>query len=177
MVLRFAKYDDIPVLKQIRKVCFGEDDDFLDAYFSTRFTEDNTLLYCVDNTPVASLTLLEAELVFPEGNVPVSYVFAVATLPEFRRKGIAEALSAYADDILRTRGVKASFLVPASEALFNYYTKLGYKPDIFVEESHFAAMRSLAEEVGVESAGGRGKLCFRVRKSGVLFGMIKYLPA
>jgi len=98
-MFRFATYDDIPALTHIRKVCFGEGEAYSAFYFATRFTDDNTLVYVEKNTPVATLTLLNAEVITAQGHVfPIAYVYSVATLPEWRCRGIAAALSQYADE-------------------------------------------------------------------------------
>ena len=167
---RFATYSDIPALRHIRKICFGDDDAYLDRYFSTRFTEHNTLVYLVDNALIASLTILDAEVISPERTFSVAYIYAVATLPEFRKKGIAEALSHHADKVLQERGEKASMLVPSSAALFDYYAKLGYSTKLFVERQAYDELRDLAENAD-------RKLTFRVVKEGpdaILFGLMKY---
>ncbi len=148
-----------------------EDDTFLDRYFSTRFTTYNTLVYIVNAEPVATLTMLDAEVHTPKQTLRAAYIYAVATLPKFRRKGLAEALSHYASKIIRDRGVEASLLVPASEALSAYYIKLGYATPLFVEPNIYAIMKYLAENGGVGTADE--VLKFHVVKEGVPFGLIK----
>ncbi len=170
-MIRLATYSDIPALKHIRRVCFEEENAFLDLYFSTKFTEDNTLVYLVDAAPVATLTLLEAELQTPERTFPVAYIYAVATLPGFRRRGLAEALLHRAGKLLRERGVEAAMLVPASEELFAYYIKLGYTTTLFVAQNAYEAMKYLAENAGA-GASGNSVLKFCVTGEGMPFGLL-----
>jgi len=131
-MIRFAAYDDIPALKHIRKVCFDECEAYSAFYCATRFTENNTLVYVEQHTPVASLTLLDAEVVTAGRVFPIAYVYAVATLPEWRNRGLAAALLQYADEHLQSRGVEAALLVPATAPLFDYYAKLGYETKFFI---------------------------------------------
>ncbi len=162
-MIRFATYEDVPALMEIRRQCFGEEEAFLRFYFTTRFTETNTLVYVADGAPVASLTLLDAEVLTPERRFPVAYVYAVATLPQWRRKGLAQALSCYADDYLRGRGVEASLLVPASTDLFDYYAKLGYATCFYVDRKE-EAKRVMADSVLGESQALLAADYFRLRE-------------
>jgi len=163
-LIRLATYHDIPALKHIRKICFGESEAYSAFYFATRFTENNTLTYLEQDSPVASLTLLDAELLTADGHVfPVAYVYSVATLPNWRGRGIAAALSKYADDYLQARGVAASLLVPASAPLFDYYAKLGYETKFFVEKYEAACTDKESDTVLQASELEVGDY-FRLRK-------------
>lgn len=128
-------------LMEIRRICFGEDDGYLRFYFSTRFTDDNTLIYVEQGRIVATLTIIPLTIKTPIRNIPAAYIYAVATLPGFRRRGFAEALSEYADKILHQREIEAVVLSPASDQLFHYYTKLGY-------ETYFRRQKILLQNRG-----------------------------
>jgi predicted N-acetyltransferase YhbS len=120
-----AMLDDLAAL---RRVCFDEDEAYSGFYFSKRFTPDNTLVYVEQGRAVASLTLLPVTIVTPVRNFQAAYVYAVATLPGFRRRGIASALLEHAETVLRARGGEALLLVPASAELRDYYARYGYCP-------------------------------------------------
>jgi ribosomal protein S18 acetylase RimI-like enzyme len=131
-MIRFATYNDIPALTHIRKVCFDEGVGYSNFYFAKRFTVNNTLVYEEEGRPVATLTLLDAEVLTAKSVLPIAYVYSVATLPDCRRRGLAAALLQYADEYLQKRGVAASLLAPASADLFTYYAKLGYETKFFI---------------------------------------------
>jgi len=162
-MFRWATYNDIPALMQIRKICFGEEEDYSAFYFATRFTENNTLVYIEQNTPVASLTLLDAEVLTADGQVfPVAYIYSVATLPEWRCRGLAAALSNCADKHLQAQGVAASLLVPSTVPLFDYYAKLGYETKFFIEKNEVVAMGNKIDMIELwEISAGE---YFRLRK-------------
>ena len=62
----------------------------------------------------------------PDGtDVPVGYVYALATNPYMQGKGHARQLLKYADDFLRQRGDKAMILVPASPSLHRFFEAIG----------------------------------------------------
>ena len=85
MEIRFAKKEMIPQIKEIWHRCFGDEEDYMEFYFTHRFTEENMLVCMEDKKPVAMTTFLRAYLVTGEGEIPVYY--AVATRPEYRGRG------------------------------------------------------------------------------------------
>lgn len=139
-MITFADLTMLDDLARLRCVCFDEDEAYSRFYFSRRFTPDNTLVYVEQGRAVASLTLLPVTIVTPVRNFPAAYVYAVATLPDFRRRGIAGALLEHAETALRARGGEALLLVPASDGLRDYYAKFGYYPS------------SCRREVGLDAA-------------------------
>jgi GNAT superfamily N-acetyltransferase len=138
----------------IRRTCFDESDAYIRFYLANRFAPDNTLIYTEQGRGVASLTLLPACVVTPAGRFAAAYVYAVATLPGFRRRGIAAALLAHAEDAMRARGVEAMILAPASDRLVEYYAHAGYRPCFGRTKTPFepAAMPDAVHGAGVDAA-------------------------
>ncbi len=125
-MIRLADNSMIADLRQIRKECFGEDEAYLDFYFTQRFRPEYTLVYLENNRAVASLTMLPCTLVTPRQSIPASYIYAVATLPAFQRRGISAQLSQKAEELLKSQDIGAAVLVPASDSLFTFYKNQGY---------------------------------------------------
>jgi ribosomal protein S18 acetylase RimI-like enzyme len=127
-MITFADNTMLSGVAELRRVCFDEDEDYIRFYLTHRFTTDNTLVYVEQGRVVSSLTLLPVTMVTPVRNFEAAYVYAVATLPAYRRRGFAAALLENAAATLASRGVAALFLAPASEALVRYYAGFGYEP-------------------------------------------------
>ena len=83
MEIRFATKGMIPQIKKIWHRCFGDEEEYMEFYFTHRFTEENMLVCIADEKPVAMTTFLKAYLVMEEGEMPVHYAYAVATLPDY----------------------------------------------------------------------------------------------
>jgi predicted acetyltransferase len=79
--------------------------------------------------------------------VSASYVYAVATLPEWRGRGVAAALLKEAEALEKSRGTRVMMLVPQSASLFEYYRRLGY------ETALFRARRIIASGAGEIPSG------------------------
>ena len=122
MEIRFATKEMIPQIKEIWHRGFGDEEDYMEFYFTHRFTEENMLVCMEDKKPVAMTTFLKAYLVTGEGEIPVHYAYAVATLPEYRDRGYAKMLLEKGKQHFQTPIV----LEPASESLIYYYEKLGF---------------------------------------------------
>lgn len=116
----------VPELKELWKLCFHDEDTYIDFYYRNRFVEKETLVYLVESHVVAMLTLMPGYVVHHKEKQPVRYVYAVATHPDHRKRGYAAALIDYAHQFIPTDYV-GTFLVPASPSLFQYYETLGYQ--------------------------------------------------
>lgn len=123
---RFASWEDVPALKSLWQEAFGDSKEYLDFYFSTRFSPGETLVL---GQPVnAMLTLLPAGWESGGGeNMPVRYVYAVATRRSARSRGLSTLLMRAADSWMKRSGIEAAFLVPAEESLFAFYARQGYQ--------------------------------------------------
>lgn len=121
-----AKNVNVSELKNLWKLCFHDEDAYINFYYENRFKTEETLVYLVENQVVAMLTLMPGFVVHPNEKLPVRYVYAVATHPDHRRKGYAAALMEYANQ-LEGKDYLGTFLVPASASLFQYYEALGYQ--------------------------------------------------
>lgn len=133
----YATKEMIPACRSIWQVCFGDEEAYTELYFSQRFTEDNMLVCCVDKRPVAMISLLPAALQKGGREIPIRYVYAVATLPEYRRRGYAGTLIKEAGRLL----TEVLVLEPASPHLEEYYKKIGFYPAFAVSECCFGVQQ------------------------------------
>jgi ribosomal protein S18 acetylase RimI-like enzyme len=127
-MITFADHTMLDGLAELRRICFDEEETYTRFYFAERFTPDNTLACTEQGRAVASLTLLPVTIATSAGSFGAAYVYAVATLPAFRRRGFAGALLERADEVMRARGAEALLLAPASDDLGDYYARFGYRP-------------------------------------------------
>lgn len=88
------------------------------------------------------LSLLPMSVVTKDGmTLNGRYIYAVATDPRYRGRGISTKLLEYTHDYLRKNGVRLSVLSPAKGELFNFYQKRGFESEFFIgsallDESH-----------------------------------------
>ncbi len=120
----FADPTDDQTVRQVCELwqrCF-DDGDFSDFYMKRRAEDKNMLLIYRDGRPVSMASFLPAVYETNKGAVPVRYTYAVATLPEYRRQGLAEKI------LMCAAGLWDEPLVlsPADESLYRYYERMGF---------------------------------------------------
>lgn len=101
--------------------CF-DDGDFSEFYLKHRADNQNMLVILRDGRPVSMASFLPAVYQTTKGALPVRYVYAVATLPEYRRQGLAKKIL---DCAIRLWD-EPLLLSPADEGLYQYYGKQGF---------------------------------------------------
>ena len=114
--------DQLPQLRQLWKQAFGDDDTFLDTFFSVGFSRDRCRCITEKDTVVAALYWFDAF----SGDIPLAYLYAVATSEAFRGRGLCHRLMEDTHRHLAAAGYDATVLVPGSEALFALYAGMGY---------------------------------------------------
>lgn len=126
-MIKFAENNDISQLKKIWEIVFEDDRELIDCFFEKLFKKENTLVF-KENSAVAMLYMI------PYNNGRDYYLYALATLQEYRNKGIMSELIRYALKVMKERGVESVFLIPDSENLKGYYSKFGFDTELEIME-------------------------------------------
>lgn len=109
---------DISILKSMWKNIFDDDDILVDEFFSVLFEERNTLIWKDNNVIAAMLYMIP----YKHG----VYLYALGTLPEYRKQGIMSKLIVKACDIQKKIGTTGIFLVPSDITMDKFYEKFGF---------------------------------------------------
>ncbi|SHN76297.1 GNAT family N-acetyltransferase [Desulfitobacterium chlororespirans] len=136
--MRPALWSDMERLKAIWKLCFGDGDSFIDFYFARRFHPEQVAVYLVDQVITAMLTMIPIQYVDgPEGQKTRqgAMLYAIATHPDFQRRGMASELMEWARSYLGSRQAELCVLVPAEEKLFGFYERQGYQAEFTLREA------------------------------------------
>ena len=130
-MIRFADEGMRGQLRELWSACFGDSNAYVDLYFEQHDAARHTMVF-LDGDHIASmLSLLPMTVVTQAGILPARYVYAVATLPSYRGRGISTKLLAAAHKAMREAGVKLSVLVPSNAALYNFYGKRGFDTEFY----------------------------------------------
>lgn len=108
--------------------CFGDDADYTRLFFD-RYEIARRVFVARSAQELAAMAIwFPAVLTGGDGReYPAAYLYAVATAPAHRGRGVCRRLMAFAERQLADRGVQVVTLVPGSEELFAFYRRLGYE--------------------------------------------------
>lgn len=119
----FANETDFDAIAEIWNESFGDDREYIDMYLTNRFETENMLVIHADGRPVSMLSILPALITVNGEKLAVRYVYAVATLPDYRNRGYATRLIEYAFNKYQ----EPLILQPACDELKEYYKGIGFK--------------------------------------------------
>jgi GNAT superfamily N-acetyltransferase len=114
-------------LKSLWKTVFGDPDSFIDTFFRIAYSPDRCRFIEEQGQIVSALYWFDCEY---EGG-KLAYIYAVATHPDHRGKGLASRLLLETHDHLKALGYAGTVLKPAT-GLFSFYEKLGYETSGYI---------------------------------------------
>ncbi len=166
--VRLSRPEDMAALKEVWSASFPGDENFSDWFLGNVYAPENALVYEDGGCAAAMLHLLPVSLRAGCEALTAAYVYAVATLPSLRGKGIAAALLGGAEDLAKARGASYLMLVPQSESLFEYYRRQGFETAFFRGHRTIAAGGPAASGLETDGTPGISELneCFEA----ALFG-------
>lgn len=144
-VKRMALPEEADRLREIWAQSFEEDPDYAARFLQVFPPARHCLVYERDGAPVSMLWMLNARLCVDGRERPAQYIYAAATLPEYRGRGIFGELLGEAQRRAREAGCAASFLRPAEEGLFAYYERFGYTPYFYAAAETYTRAQLLED--------------------------------
>lgn len=99
----------------------GEPEAFTKAMFD-RYFPDCVRMICEDGQPISMLFSIPSPVQLENGTLDARYLYAVATHPDHRGKGLAKQL------LSAEAAQHPVFLRPMSPSLFDFYGKAGFSP-------------------------------------------------
>lgn len=129
----------IPGLRGLWKKAFGDTDEFLDLFFAAAYDHRRCRCIAEDGKVQAALYWFDCEL---EGR-KLAYIYAVATDPQYRGRGLCRRLMADTMDRLREAGYEGALLLPQEPWLIKMYAGMGFAPCTRVTEQWFPAGKAI----------------------------------
>ena len=133
----------VPELKNLWKLAFGDGEETIDAFFATGYAPERCRCMADGDTVAAALYWLDCS--YEDGKL--AYIYAVATHPDYRGKGLCRLLMEDTHKILASRGYAGAVLMPAGEGLRAMYAKMGYRDFGGLEEFYCTAGGTCPVEV------------------------------
>lgn len=131
LICRMGNEEDFAALLNLWKNVFTEDsEEYIAEFLRAIAPEQHAVCGYVEEKLVGMLFLLPATVSYMDISLPVRYLYAGATNPAFRRKGIYGQLLQFAESVTASTGDIGIYLHPANQSLFSYYEKYGYRSGI-----------------------------------------------
>ena len=119
---------DIPAQRELWKLAFGDPEPYIDNFYSTYYRPERVLVLEEEGVVRSMTAWFDTTFVVPgRGEYRAAYLYAVATHPDCRGKGLAGKLLAGADEYFRSLGIPAITTVPAEPSLHNFFGANGFR--------------------------------------------------
>jgi ribosomal protein S18 acetylase RimI-like enzyme len=113
----------IEELKTLWQLAFGDSREAIDGFFATGYRPDCCRFLREEGRVAAALYWLDGTY---DGR-RYAYIYAVATDPDFRGRGLCRKLMAQTQSDLEKLGYAGALLKPGEEGLRRMYEKMGYR--------------------------------------------------
>ena len=126
--IRLGTPGDAARERELWQLAFGDDGAYVDNFYQTYYKPERMLLLEEDGVVQSMTAWFDTQLVLPgEGRFRAAYLYAVATDPAARGRGLAGRLLAGADEYFRGLAIPAVTTVPAEPSLHNFFGANGFR--------------------------------------------------
>ena len=119
---------DVPRQRELWKLAFGDDGAYVDNFYHNYYRPERVLVLEEDGVLQAMTAWFDTTLATPDGGRwKAGYLYAVATHPGARGRGLAGALFRYAASYLKeAQNCQAVTTGPAEESLHRFFAANGF---------------------------------------------------
>lgn len=134
MTFDFARPEDREQLIELYDLCFPGEHEYAVWFHENVRCRYRTLVYREDGRVVSMIDLIDTALEKNGEQMKAVYLYAVATRPECRGRGIMGEMIEYTFDLLRREGTELAVLLTQNDSLFRFYDRFGFRPVFSVSE-------------------------------------------
>lgn len=113
---------------------------FMDTVVTDRRDDD---IFLVSDTPgrsAATALLSPYEFLYADTSLPSGYISCVATRPDARAHGLASRAVEASLHVAFERGYAFAELIPATRALYGFYSRFGFADAFYADEERYTAL-------------------------------------
>lgn len=136
-MVRLADSGDAEAVRHIWKECFHDTDGYIDLFFQKCGGFEKCLVNETDGEPVSMLHLLPQTLQQQGQKKKAQYIYAAATLPAHRGRGLMAELLRAASREGRKGRCEYTILMPATSELYAFYQKFGFETAFSIKSASF----------------------------------------
>ncbi len=128
---------------------FGDDEEYIKLFFKEAYFDGECFAETDDDEVISAFYLLKCSIKYQGKIYKGRYLYAAATLPEYRGKGLMAKLIDEAKNYIKAQGLDFIALVPASDSLYDFYGKFGFKESMYKYRlginKEYATLRAFGE--------------------------------
>ena len=126
--IRVSVPEDVPAQRELWRLAFGDSGAYVDNFYNTYYRPERILVLEEDGVVRSMTAWFDTTFVIPgRGEYRAAYLYAVATHPDCRGRGLAAKLLAGADDCFRSLNIPAVTTVPAEPSLHSFFGANGFR--------------------------------------------------
>lgn len=144
MLIRTLTEKDIPQLKKIWKDTFDDPMYFIDWYFDNRFFPDHSACACEGEEIICVCHTMPTRINIRGKVIPCALLNGVATLPQYRGRGLMKQVITYLYELLVPMGF---CLMPNTPAALEIYAPCGHYPNTSMAELNRAEQHTMPKGV------------------------------
>lgn len=122
---------DLAELKSLWKEAFGDTDEFIEGFFTRRYSPGSALVYRSGYSIASMIFFPHYEFSIEGKACGLGYICGAATRKDFRGRGMMGELVGASHKVIGGRGDWFAALIPASDSLYEYYRRFGYRELFF----------------------------------------------
>lgn len=134
MQLTFATPNDKAAVMALYDLCFPGEHDYCTYYHETFWKPERCLLAKEGSELLAMVNLMDVTMTGADGPLEATYIFAAATHPDHRGKGLMGTMLEFSFGMGEAEGKDLSVLLTENDSLFAFYDRFGYQPVFAVSE-------------------------------------------
>ena len=123
MVIDYPTAEQEPQLRSLWQLAFGDPEEFIAGFFADAYSPRRCRCGAENGDVAAALYWFDAEF----RGQKFAYLYAVATHPDFRNRGLCRALMADTVACLTKRGYDGALLMPQDLNLREMYGRMGFR--------------------------------------------------
>ena len=123
MVIDYPTAAQEPQLRSLWQLAFGDSEEFIAGFFAGGYSPRRCRCAAEGDDVAAALYWFDAEF----RGQKFAYLYAVATHPDFRNRGLCRALMADTAACLTERGYDGALLMPQDLGLREMYGRMGFR--------------------------------------------------
>ena len=127
-MIDFATEKDYPEIIPVWQSGFDDDAEDVAEFLAGTSGFCDRLVWREGEKIVAEMNILRCDLSVEGKKESAAYFYALATLPEYRGRGIMSSMIRFVLDKYAADGIGYAMIVPAEEGLVGYYQRFGFEP-------------------------------------------------